>query len=271
MTLACVIPDITNPFYPGFVRGVQQVAGPAGYDVMITDTDGTEAGERKALAWLRQGRADGVVGTFFHLSATDLAALSRLGIAVVRLENRAKPGGALPIDSVCIDNGAAAAALTGLLLARGHRRIALIAGALGPGDQRVAGYTAAMRAAGLRPDVLRDPDFSAAAGQRCTARLLRRRLRPTAVFGANDLLAIGAMTELRNVGLAIPTDVAVAGFDDIAAAALVMPGLTTVRQHEQALGAAGAEMLVARLAPGGMTGPGQVRCLAYEIIERGSV
>lgn len=270
MTLACVIPDITNPFYPGFVRGVQEVAGPAGYDVMIADTDGTEAGERRALAWLRQGRADGVAGTFFHLRAPELGELARLGIAVVRLENHAKAGGALPIDGVCIDNAEAAAALTRTLIARGHARIALIAGALGPGDQRVLGYTAAMRVAALKLDVVRAPDFTAEAGRRCMASLLRRRVRPSAVFGANDLLAIGAMSELRNAGLEIPEDVAVAGFDDIPAAALVMPALTTVRQHEQALGAAAARRLVARLAPGGMAGPGTTSCLPYEIIERAS-
>ena len=77
MTLACVIPDITNPFYPGLVRGLQRAAAPAGYDVLIYDTDGVPEGEQRAIEWLLQGRADGVVATFFHVRVPELAALSR--------------------------------------------------------------------------------------------------------------------------------------------------------------------------------------------------
>src|SRR5712671_6405255 len=77
MVFACVIPDITNPFYPGLVRGLQTVAALAGYDVMIFDTDGRPEGEERAIDWLLQGRADGVVATFFHLRVPQLAVLAR--------------------------------------------------------------------------------------------------------------------------------------------------------------------------------------------------
>src|ERR1700756_3183990 len=87
MTLACVIPDITNPFYPGLVRGVQTVATPAGYDVLIFDTDGHAEGEARAVQWLLQGRADGVVATFLQLRVPDIAVLASKGIPVVRLES----------------------------------------------------------------------------------------------------------------------------------------------------------------------------------------
>src|SRR5580704_13622998 len=109
MTLACIVPDITNPFYPGLVRGLQATAAPAGYDVLIYDTDGELEGERRALSWLQQGRADGVVGTFFHLRTSDLAAVARKGVPIVRLGGERKNRGALPIDSVFIDNVEAAA------------------------------------------------------------------------------------------------------------------------------------------------------------------
>src|SRR5258707_10980683 len=77
MTLACVIPDITNPFYPGLVRGMQSIAGAVGYDVLIYDTYGVAERERRALEWLLHGRADGIVGTFFHLRLPDLPELLR--------------------------------------------------------------------------------------------------------------------------------------------------------------------------------------------------
>ena len=125
MALACVIPDITNPFYPGLVRGLQSVAAPAGYDVLIFDTDGTPEGEARAVNWLLQGRADGVVATFFHLRIPELTMLARTGIPLVRLESQHKAEGPLPIDSVYIDNMEAAASMTRFLIARGHRGLDL--------------------------------------------------------------------------------------------------------------------------------------------------
>src|ERR1700730_1522679 len=121
MALACVIPDITNPFYPGLVRGLQTVAAPAGYDVLIFDTDGRPEGEARAIDWLSPGRADGGVATFFHLRVPQLAVLARKGIPLVRLESQHKPDGPLAIDSVYIDNVEAAAEMTRFLIARGHR------------------------------------------------------------------------------------------------------------------------------------------------------
>ncbi|MFI5002241.1 MAG: LacI family DNA-binding transcriptional regulator [Reyranellales bacterium] len=271
-TLACVIPDITNPFYPGLVRGLQSIAGPAGYDVLIYDTYGVEERERRALEWLLHGRADGVVGTFFHLRVPDLAELLRHRIAVARLENREKPLGDLPLDNIFIDNAAAAAAMTRLLVERGHRHIALIAGELGPGGQRALGYMRVMREAGLDPDIVTDREFTEAGGKRCMQRLLRRRRgKVSAVFGASDLLAIGAMAAIREAGLAIPSDVAVAGFDDIPAAKLLMPALTTVRQPEQEIGALAAEILIGRLRPNGLQAPGGNHRLPFEIVLRASV
>src|SRR5882757_5379667 len=151
MTLACVIPDITNPFYPGLVRGLQTTAAPAGYDVLIYDTDGVPEGERRAVGWLQQGRADGVVGTFFHLTASDLAVVARNNLPLVLLGHHDNNLRTAPIDSVFIDNDAAAAAMTILLIRRGHRRIAMILAEFGPGRRRARGYERVMREAGLTP------------------------------------------------------------------------------------------------------------------------
>src|SRR6201998_2667857 len=183
MALACVVPDITNPFYPGLVRGVQSVAAPAGYDVLMFDTDGREEGEARALDWLLQGRADGVVGTFFHLRVPELSALARQSVPLVRLESRHKAGGNLPIDSVYIDNAEASAAMTRYLIARGHRRIAMILAEVGPSRQRALGYTSVMRAAGLTADVVTDSRYSEESGARAMTEILaRKRNRPTAGF-----------------------------------------------------------------------------------------
>lgn len=269
MALACVIPDITNPFYPGLVRGLQRTAAPAGYDVLIYDTDGVPEGEHRALEWLLQGRADGVVGTFFHLRIPDLAALSRHGVPMVRLESQSKAKGDLPIDSVYIDNAGAAAAMTRLLIARGHRRIAMIRAEYGPGERRALGYATVLREAGLVPEYVIAETYSEEAGARAMQGLLAKKSnRPTAVFGASDVLALGAMEAARAAGVAIPDDIAVVGFDDIPAAKLL--GLTTVRQPEFELGALAAKVLVERLRPGGMKGAGRSLELKFEIIQRSS-
>lgn len=270
MALACVIPDITNPFYPGLVRGVQSVAAPAGYDVLIFDTDGRPEGEERALNWLLQGRADGVVGTFFHLRVPELTVLARNGVPLVRLESQHKSEGPLPIDSVYIDNKEAAAAMTRYLIARGHRRIAMILAEFGPSHRRALGYSSVMREAGLEPEFVTDSAYSEESGARAMQSLLAgKRDRVTAVFGASDVLALGAMQAAKSAGLAIPDDIAIAGFDDIPAAKLL--GLTTVRQPEFDLGALAAATLVSRLQPGGMEFPGKSQELKFEIIKRSSV
>jgi LacI family transcriptional regulator len=267
MALACVIPDITNPFYPGLVRGLQSVAAPAGYDVLIFDTDGTPEGEARAVNWLLQGRADGVVATFFHLRIPELTMLARTGIPLVRLESQHKAEGPLPIDSVYIDNMEAAASMTRFLIARGHRRIAMILAEFGPGKRRALGYTTVMREAGLAPEFVTDRAYSEESGARAMQSLLAtKRDRPTAVFGASDVLALGAMEAARSAGLAVPDDIAIVGFDDIPAARLL--GLTTVRQPEFDLGALAAKTLVKRLQPGGLEAPGKSHELKFEIIKR---
>jgi LacI family transcriptional regulator len=269
MALACVVPDITNPFYPGLVRGVQSVAAPAGYDVLMFDTDGRAEGEARALNWLLQGRADGVVGTFFHLRIPELSALAGQSVPLVRLESRHKVGSALPIDCVYIDNAEASATMTRYLIERGHRRIAMILAEVGPSRQRALGYASVMRDAGLAVDVVKDSRYSEESGARAMTEILaRKRDRPTAVFGANDMLAVGAMVCARDAGLSVPGDIAIAGFDDIPAATLL--GLTTVRQPEFDLGALAARTLIGRLQPSGLKPHGQSLELKFEIMKRSS-
>ena len=195
--------------------------------------------------------------------------LARKGIPLVRLgqhKRAARP----PIDSVYIDNAEAAAEMTRLLIARGHRRIAMIVAEFGPSQRRAQGYGAVMREAGLAPDFITDSAYSEESGARAMKRLLEEgRCRPTAVFGASDVLALGAMEAARDAGLIDPNDIAIAGFDDIPVAKLL--GLTTVRQPEFDLGALAAETLVKRLQPGGLAAPGQSLELKFEIMKRSSV
>jgi LacI family transcriptional regulator len=267
MTLACIVPNITNPFYPGLVRGLQTAAAPAGYAVLIYDTDGTLDGERRALGWLQQGRADGAVGVLYHFRAPDLDDVARRALPMVLLGRHAARRDS-PIDSVFVDNVAAAAAMTRLLIRRGHRDIAMIVAEFGPSRYRAEGYETVMREAGLAPRVVVDDASSEAGAGAMRTLLADGRDRPSAVFGANDMLAIGAMQAARDAGLTIPNDIAIVGFDDIPTAKLL--GLTTVRQPELELGALAAQLLIDRLQPGGMKSASRSLEIKFEIVERSS-
>jgi len=268
--IACVVPDLTNPFYPSLVVAVQKVVRNAGYEVITIDTEGELANERQVVAAALQGRYDGVVGVFFNLSARDLAPLGKNGVPVVRIEVRRKSGGSLPIDDLFIDNQAAARAVTAHLLGLGHRAIAMVAARGGPQSVRLQGYLDAMAASGAEPIVLEATHFTVEAGNEMADRIVASDQRVTAIIAANDLMAIGVIKSLLRNGLSVPRDISVAGFDDIMASALVTPGLTTVAQFQDRLGARAAEKLLSRLISR-ETEPAQPEEMPFELVIRASV
>lgn len=268
-TVACLVPDITNPFYPALVRGVQREAERADYDVFVINTDGTEERERYYVDWARHGRVDGVVGAFFHLRLGELRPLLDQDIALVRIEASRKQGGPLPVDDIFVDNRKAAAEIGEYLVTKGHERVGIVAGRGGPQRVRVDGCREALLRHGIEPRIALDASFTEDGGARAMELLLNAPERPTAVFAANDLMAIGAMRLLRTLGISVPDDMAVAGFDDISASSLVTPPLTTVAQFQMDMGAHAARVLIERLS-GARTGPGLAHELRYATIKRES-
>ena len=248
-TIGCVIPDIANPFYPAFVRGVQDVVDRSGYDLVMYNTDGLAAREEKSIRSLLQGRVDGVIGVFFHSSVRDLAALLEHHVAVVRLEATAKRTGPLPLDNIFVDNIAAARHAVAYLVERGYQHIAMLTNEPGPGQPRVVGYRAALADCGrdAPEDYVQIGAFTVEGGAASMQRLLDLTPRPDAVFAANDLMAIGAMLACKARGLQVPQDVAVMGFDDIPTDQIVTPALTTVSQFQNRLGERAAELLFERI------------------------
>ncbi len=273
MTIAGVIPDITNPFYPAFERGIQDVAEAKGYDLVTYNTDGIEAKEQKSLRFVREGRVDGMIMTPFHVTPADLAPLLDVGVNVVMLSGDHETWSANGIDSVSILNEQAACDAVNYLLDRGHFRIGMIAGEAGtpPREGRVRGYLRALGEHGIprEPVLIRSGDYTEAGGYQGMRDLLRLDPLPTAVFCANDLLALGAMIALREGHLRIPEDMAIVGFDDIPAARFVSPALTTIAQFPERLGRRCAAMLFERL-DGSVTGPGRSESAFHELIVRHS-
>lgn len=269
-TIACVIPDISNPFYPPFVRGVQTVADEASYDVITVNSDGQPDREQRFLRWAMQGRVDGIVGIFFTLRAPMFEPLLRAKIAVARVETEAKAIGVLPIDNIFVDNRAAARGLARFLLDRNHHRFGAISGTGGPQSNRIEGFREAIGGGGGTLDVALDEHFDEEGGYRAALQLLSRSPRPTAIAAANDLLAIGALSACRDRGLTVGRDIAVTGFDDIPAARLVTPALTTISIFQDQLGQSAAASVLQRLGHGGFNAPSTSREMPYRLIERAS-
>jgi LacI family transcriptional regulator len=268
-TIAVVVPDICNPFFPSLLKGAQSVADDAGYDVITLNTAGQRDAERRILRWGIEGRVDGVIGVFFTLQANEFRPLLDAGVGVVRVESTLKKQGLLPIDNLFVDNRAAAAAATRFLIERGHSQIAMLAGPDGPQAARAEGYLQALAERGLKADIVTGSEFNEVGGRMAAASVLARRNRPSAFFAANDLMAIGAMAALRDAGVAVPGDMAVMGFDDIFIARLVSPSLTTVSQFQHDIGVAAAEILLERLRGSGPK-PGVNREMPYRLIVRES-
>jgi LacI family transcriptional regulator len=245
-TLAAIIPDITNPYYPTFIRGVQDVAESSGYDLVIYNTDGSPQKEKNCLRSVRQNKVDGLISVLFHLSAEDQAGL---GVPVVHLQLR--PEAPPPVDVIYIDNASAAREIVNHLIERGHRRIGMIAGEedTPPRQARQLGYCQALAEhhIPLHEILIRGGSYNQVGGYRGMRELLALGRPPDAVFAANDLMAIGALDAAHEAGLRVPADVAIAGFDDIPAAALVDPPLTTVNQFQDQIGKKAAEMLLDRI------------------------
>ncbi len=270
-TVAGIIPDITNPFYPAFERGIQDVAQAHGYNLITCNTDGNASNEHTYLRLAHEGRVDGLVGVFFHVTTVHLRPLLDRGIAVVRLEPTCKRTGHLPLDNIYVDNTGAAHAATTYLIERGHRRIAMLAGQSGPQQARVRGFLRAIIENGLPQDdgLIQGSGFTENDGYSDMQLILERSPRPTAVFAANDLIAMGALIALRDAGLRVPQDIAMVGFDDIPAARLVSPALTTVAQFPERLGRRAAEMLFERLS-GAVTSDGRCELMPHQLIVRES-
>lgn len=266
--IGVVLPDLSNPFYPSLVRGAQERLRVSGYHAVVVNTDADRHQERDLVAELIARQVDGLVLITFTLSESEYAAIAAQGVPFVVV------GRTDGFDHVHTSDYAAAFEMTTYLLNAGYGSVAHLAGptgpAAGPASPRLAGYRAAMRKRGLRgakaPVV--HGEFTVAGGHKAMVRLLESGDRPRAVFCANDLMALGAIEAARAYGLRVPADLAVAGFDDIDAASLVRPSLTTVGHSAADMGAKAAGLLLGRMS-GGDGPPADVE-VGFELKKRES-
>ncbi len=228
------------------IRGAERAATSVGDAVLIAATR-TESG--RELAFSVAGKTDGLVAMARSLSEEDITVLSR-SVPVVMLANHDARGG---LDFVGVDNRSGCREIaTHLIRVHAQTDLAFLAGPPGSpdSDERFAGYCEALHQAGLpapeQPTAT--GGFTKAGGRQAVAALLAEGHRPRAIVCGNDEMAIGALIALRASGLRVPADVAVTGFDDIAAARHLRPALTTVHQPMRELGERSVRMLLARIS-----------------------
>ena len=250
--LAMVLPDITNPFFPEMIRGAEDAAFERGYFLLTANTDEQTGRERRIIAALRSYRVDGILlATAQGLTGQDtdhIASLVQAGVGVVCLD-RAVPG--VPTDAVLLDNAGGARECTRHLIKQGHRKIAIITGALHlqTGFERLQGYRVALKDAGIAvdPKMILEGDFRLESGRRRGEQILKSRNRPSAIFVCNGLMAQGVLQALEQMNLSCPNDVALACFDDIALEHGFHPHVTAVVQPSYDMGARAATMLINRV------------------------
>lgn len=248
-TVAVVVQDLTNPFYPALARGVQEAVHAAGYLNLLVDAEDDPATARTFLLDAVDRRVDGMILAGLDIDAAGLVSVARAGIPVISV-GRALPG--TLVDVVSANDVQIAVDAVTHLVSRGHKRIATISGpqSSAPGRDRLRGFTDAMHAAGLRTPqrLFAMGDWTREGSSRAMDRLLALAAPPTAVFCANDLMAIGALDAARRRGIDVPNQLAVIGVDDIDAASLVTPALTTVRIPATEIGRRAGRLLLERIA-----------------------
>jgi DNA-binding LacI/PurR family transcriptional regulator len=247
--IALVVPELSVPYFAELSGLVIEAAQGHDWNVLIEQTQGTRDRERSTLASLGPHMIDGAVVSPEALEAEDFADWAA-GIPLVMLGEHSVE---LPLDHVAIDNVLAARTAVDHLIGMGRRRIAAIGQhpRRGTAAQRLAGYRAALTAAGLpQPDDLVVPalNYHRRDGAEAMAHLLDLPERPDAVFCFNDLLAIGALRTIAQRGLRVPEDIAVVGFDNTEESAYSVPSLTTIAPDKAAVASEAVDLIRRRVS-----------------------
>lgn len=273
-TVAVLVNDVLNPFYPALARGVQDAVHGSGYVNLLLDAAGDPARVREFLGIALDRRVDGVVLASLEVDGSDVHEVRRAGVPVVAVGVPLHDSIRAEVDVVTSDDRLLAADAVAALVALGHVRIAMICGPQdsSPGALRAAGYRAACTKAGLRvtASMIATGDWTRDGGQQAMSELLTARTPPTAVLCANDLMAIGAVDTCRANGVSVPHDIAVHGIDDIDAASLVTPALSTVHIPATTIGHQAGTLLLERMGAGSVDPEPRHLTIGHQLIKRAS-
>lgn len=269
--IGMIIPDITNPFFPALVRAAEDIAFSHQFRLVLCNSDNHPEKESSYWSEIQSYLPAGLllipaVDSKLH----DQPFRNGRVTPVVCIDR--KPTG-WKGDVIRANNEGGSYAATRHLIDLGHRKIATITGPphLATSAERLRGYRRAMKEAGIAvpSSYIEKGNFDRPSGFEAGLRLLRPASRPTAVFSGNDLMAMGSLLAVRELGLRCPDDVSIVGFDNLDATELLLPPLTTIDQPAYRLGATAMELLIQRIS--GLKEAPRDIILNTELIRRSSV
>ncbi|GIO14463.1 LacI family transcriptional regulator [Cohnella xylanilytica] len=251
--IGVIVPDISNPYFMGISRGIEDAVGAEGFQLMFCSSDENPEKEGRLLQLLREKRVDAVVLATAGGNDETVKALSESGLPIVLVDRKlgTETGGAGVLDLVAEDNEEGAYRLTGRMLEEGHVRIGVVNGParVSTGRERFEGVLRAMRERGLREKPLvYNGAFSTEDGVRAVRKFLQADPNPTAIVSLNNRMSLGVLLEIVRSGLRIPEDMAVASFGEVEAISLLrQPGFYYIDQHPYDMGTRAGEILLRRI------------------------
>ena len=268
-TLALVLTDITNPFFTVIARGVEDTASEAGYNVFFCNSNESEEEEEKNIMLILQKKVDGILLVPAGGSSKTINLIKEHDTPVVIIDRKVS----VPADIVRCDSETGAYQLVKLLLDLGHNNIALINGPanVSTSTDRFNGYKKAIDEAGLiDKEICYYGAFSQQSGYELTKKVLSQIPRPTAIFATSSIIAIGVQWALNDMGIKVPDEIAVVGFDDLPSNLVVKPILTVAAQPAYEMGRKATELILNRLKNPVANNEYQNIILPVEIIIRSS-
>lgn len=271
MTIGVIIPDISNPFFPEVIAGIERKAIDKGFFITLSSSNGSKEIEKKIIQHFIERGVDGVIITTSDESGHQLKALFEAGIPVVAVDRAIKN---YEVDTVLIGNREGAHEGVRHLIKQGHEKIAIICGPQDttPGLERYKGYRQAMEEFGLpvKDEWVGNGDFMKKSGFNITKKFWELKDRPTAIFSCNNQMSIGsikAMTELKWV---LGEEISFVGFDDIELATFINPPLTMVSRPMKDLGELSLQLLLDRINEKEMKTKKREYILSPKLVVRGS-
>ncbi|MBA1336160.1 MAG: hypothetical protein HPY66_2119 [Firmicutes bacterium] len=244
-TLGMIIPDITNSFFSALFKGAEKLASEKGFSIILANTDDNLAKAEKLINNMRQRQVDGLLLATTHISDDTLHSMNVNKYPHVFVNRHLNN----EIESyVIVDNFLGTTLAMEHLVALGHSKIAHISGpsSVDTAFKRFEGYKFSLERNDLcyNPDLVVESEMTEEGGYKAFYELVKKRVDFTAVYAANDLIAVGLMTAAKEKGLKIPEDFSLVGFDDLPVADKTSPSLTTVKVPLHEMGYIAADILI---------------------------
>lgn len=244
--LGLILPDISNPFFPDLVRGVEDTASNYGYNIILCNTDNNKDKEEAYIRVLKENHVAGIIFTsVIRKKDRNIKLLLESKIPFVLMDRNININN---VPKVFTDNISGMYEMISYLIQNGHQSIAYISGPNlnSSTDQRLKGYKMALTDAGIPIDlgIIKEGNYKMDSGRTCMIELLKENKKFTAVACANDMMAVGALDVLKDRGIKIPDEISITGYDDILMTTVISPKLTTVAQPKYEMGCIAAELLI---------------------------